>query len=253
MQEKRLQQEGAEEAAQRTRASPREREWIQQSPKARQAKSKARINAYEELLAKSQEQRTGTGADPHPGRRASRRRRRSRRKASPKAYGDRLLYRESSNFKLPPGGIVGVIGPNGAGKTTLFRMLTGQEKPDAGTLRVGDTVQIGYVDQSRDALDPNKTVWQEISGGTDVLELGKRTMNSPRLCRRVQLQGRRPAEEGRPAIGRRAQPRASGQDAEVRRQPAAARRTDQRSRRRNPARAGSCAGGVRRLRDDHQP
>ena len=175
MQDKRLQQEGAEEAA-RERSIAREREWIQQSPKARQAKSKARINAYNELLAKSQEQRGGTAQIVIPV---------AERLGSlvieaeglAKAYGDRLLF-ENVSFNLPPGGIVGVIGPNGAGKTTLFKMLTGQEKPDAGTLRIGDTVQIGYVDQSRDALDPNKTVWQEISGGLDILELGKRTMPS---------------------------------------------------------------------------
>jgi ATP-binding cassette ChvD family protein len=175
VQEKRLRQEGAEEAAQE-RAIAAEREWIQKSPKARQAKSKARINAYEELVAKSNEQRTVTNQIIIPV---------AERLGNvvieaeglAKGYGDRLLY-ENVNFKLPPGGIVGVIGPNGAGKTTLFRMLTGQEKPDAGTLRVGDTVQLGYVDQSRDALDPNKTVWQEISGGLDVIELGKRTMNS---------------------------------------------------------------------------
>src|SRR6202000_2929009 len=94
-----------------------------------------------------------------------------------KAFGDRLLF-ENLEFKLPPGGIVGVIGPNGAGKTTLFKMLTGEEKPDSGTLRVGPTVQMGYVDQSRDALDPNKTVWQEISGGTDIIEFGKTKINS---------------------------------------------------------------------------
>jgi ATP-binding cassette ChvD family protein len=175
VQEKRLHQEGAEEAAQE-RAIAREREWIQQSPKARQAKSKARINAYEELVAKSNEARTVTNQIIIPV---------AERlggvvieaEGLAKAYGDRLLY-ENVNFKLPPGGIVGVIGPNGAGKTTLFRMLTGQETPDAGTLKVGPTVQLGYVDQSRDALDPNKTVWQEISDGLDVLELGKRTMNS---------------------------------------------------------------------------
>jgi ATP-binding cassette ChvD family protein len=175
VQEKRLHQEGAEEAAQE-RAIAAEREWIQKSPKARQAKSKARINAYEELVAKSNEQRTVTNQIIIPV---------AERLGSlvieaeglAKGYGDRLLY-ENVNFNLPPGGIVGVIGPNGAGKTTLFRMLTGQEKPDAGTLRVGETVQLGYVDQSRDALDPNKTVWQEISDGLDVLELGKRTMNS---------------------------------------------------------------------------
>jgi ATP-binding cassette ChvD family protein len=175
VQEKRLHQEGAEEAAQE-RAIAAEREWIQKSPKARQAKSKARINAYEDLVAKSNEARTVTNQIIIPV---------AERLGSlvieaqglAKGYGDRLLY-EGVNFTLPPGGIVGVIGPNGAGKTTLFRMLTGQETPDAGTLRVGETVQLGYVDQSRDALDPNKTVWQEISDGLDVLELGKRTMNS---------------------------------------------------------------------------
>ena len=176
VQEKRLMQEGQEEAA-RERTLAREREWIQQSPRARQAKSKARINAYEDLLAKSQEQRSGPAQIVIPV---------AERLGSvvieaeglTKAYGDRLLF-EDVNFTLPPGGIVGVIGANGAGKTTLFRMLTGQEKPDAGELRVGETVHIGYVDQSRDALDPKKNVWEEISGGLDVLELGgKRTMQS---------------------------------------------------------------------------
>jgi ATP-binding cassette ChvD family protein len=175
VQEKRLKQESSEEAAQQ-RSIAREREWIQQSPRARQAKSKARINAYEELVAKSQEQR-GSGAQiviPVAERLGSLV---VEAENLSKAFGDRLLF-ENVNFNLPPGGIVGVIGPNGAGKTTLFKMLTGQEMPDAGAMRVGDTVQIGYVDQSRDALDPNKTVWQEISGGADVLELGKRTMQS---------------------------------------------------------------------------
>ncbi|HVV64733.1 MAG TPA: energy-dependent translational throttle protein EttA [Rhizomicrobium sp.] len=175
VQEKRLHQEGAEAAA-RERELAREREWISQSPKARQAKSKARINAYEELLAKSQEQRSGPAQIliPIAERLGSRV---VEAENVSKAYGDRLLF-ENLNFKLPPGGIVGVIGPNGAGKTTLFKLLTGQEKPDSGKLLIGDTVQIGYVDQSRDALDPNKTVWQEISGGTDILEFGKTKMNS---------------------------------------------------------------------------
>ena len=174
-QEKRLLQEGKEAEA-RESSLAREREWISKSPKARQAKSKARIASYEELLAKSQEQRSGPAQILIPV---------SERLGNVvveaenlgKGYGDRLLF-ENLTFKLPPGGIVGVIGPNGAGKTTLFRLLTGQEKPDAGTLRIGDTVHLGYVDQSRDALDPEKTVWQEISGGTDILEFGKRTMNS---------------------------------------------------------------------------
>jgi len=175
VQEKRLLQEGKEaEARERTLAS--EREWISKSPKARQAKSKARIAAYEELLARSQEQRQGPAQILIPI---------SERLGNvvveseglEKAYGDRLLF-ENLNFKLPPGGIVGVIGPNGAGKTTLFRILTGQEKPDGGTLRIGDTVQLGYVDQTRENLDPNTTVWEEISGGTDILEFGKTKMNS---------------------------------------------------------------------------
>jgi ATP-binding cassette ChvD family protein len=175
VQDKRLLQEGSEAAA-RERTIAREREWISQSPRARQAKSKARINAYEELLAKSQEQRGGPAQIVIPV---------AERLGSlvveaeglMKGYDDRELF-ENVNFSLPPGGIVGVIGPNGAGKTTLFRLLTGQEKPDSGSLRVGDTVRIGYVDQSRDSLDAKKTVWEEISGGADVLELGKRTVQS---------------------------------------------------------------------------
>jgi ATP-binding cassette ChvD family protein len=175
VQDKRLLQEGqSEEARERTLA--REREWIKQSPRARQAKSKARINAYEEMLAKSQENRQGPAqiiipSGPRLGATVV------EAKDVSKAYGDRLLF-EHMEFNLPAGGIVGVIGPNGAGKTTLFRILTGQEKPDAGTLRVGESVVIGYVDQSRDTLDPSKNVWEEISGGLDILELGKRTMQS---------------------------------------------------------------------------
>src|ERR1700754_708725 len=175
IQEKRLKQESNEEAAQQ-RTIAREREWIKQSPKARHAKSQARINRYDELVAKSQEQRAGTATIMIPI---------AERLGDvvieaenlAKGYGDRLLY-ENVNFKLPAGGIVGVIGAHGAGKTTLFRMLTGQEKPDGGTLKIGSTVQLGSVDQSRDALDPNKTVWEEISGGTDILEFGKTKMNS---------------------------------------------------------------------------
>ena len=149
-----------------------------------------------------------------------------------KGYGDELLI-EDLTFKLPPGGIVGVIGPNGAGKTTLFKMITGQEKPDSGSIRVGETVKLGYVDQSRDALDPNKTVWEEISGGAEVVKLGKHEVNTPRLLLVVQLPRRRPAAEGRQPVGRPAQPRPPGQDAEERRQRAAARRTDQRPRHRD--------------------
>ncbi len=172
---KRLEQEEKEETA-RMRALAAEREWIAASPKARQAKNKARIQRYEEMLAQQNEKATGVAEiiiPPGP------------RLGSvvieaehiSKGYGDRLLIDDLS-FKLPPGGIVGVIGPNGAGKTTLFRMIVGIEKPDRGTLRIGETVKLGYVDQSRDTLDPNKTVWEEISGGEEIIYLGKRAVQS---------------------------------------------------------------------------
>ncbi len=172
---KRLQQEEKEESA-RQRALAAEEEWIQSSPRARQTKSRARIAKYDEMLAKSQEMATGVAEIViPPGPRlggtvieAEKLR---------KAYGNRLLI-DDLDFKLPPGGIVGVIGPNGAGKTTLFRMITGADKPDSGRLTVGETVKLGYVDQSRDSLDDSKSVWEEISGGTDVIYLGKRAVPS---------------------------------------------------------------------------
>ncbi|MFN8830176.1 MAG: energy-dependent translational throttle protein EttA [Labrys sp. (in: a-proteobacteria)] len=173
--QKRLQQEVREEDA-RQRALAAESEWIASSPKARQAKSKARINAYEDLLKAANDKGPTTAqimiqTGPRLGGTVIEVSNLS------KGYGDRLLIDDLS-FALPPGGIVGVIGPNGAGKTTLFRMITGQEKPDSGTIRLGETVQLGYVDQSRDSLDPNKTVWDEISGGNEILYLGKREVNS---------------------------------------------------------------------------
>jgi ATP-binding cassette ChvD family protein len=172
---KRLEQEEREEAN-RKKTLDREVDWIRASPKARQAKSKARISAYDELLAKADKEEVGQAQiQIPPGPRlggvvieAD---------GLKKAYGDKLLF-ENLSFKLPPGGIVGVIGPNGAGKTTLFRMLTGSENPDAGELKVGETVKMGYVDQSRDSLSPNKNVWEEISGGLDLIELGKREVPS---------------------------------------------------------------------------
>ena len=172
---KRLKQEEKEESS-RQRALAAEEEWIQSSPRARQTKSRARIAKYEEMQAKSQEMATGVAEIViPPGPRlgglvieADKVR---------KAFGNRLLI-DDLDFKLPPGGIVGVIGPNGAGKTTLFRMITGQEEPDGGNLRVGETVKLGYVDQSRDSLDAGKSVWEEISGGTDVIYLGKRAVPS---------------------------------------------------------------------------
>ena len=173
--QKRLEQEGRADAA-RVKSLSRELEWVRSAPKARQAKSKARINAYEKLLSDGQQQQLDTASITiPPGPRlgdvvinATGLR---------KAFGERLLIDDLS-FRLPPGGIVGVIGPNGAGKTTLFRMITGDEAPDAGEFVVGDTVKLGYVDQSRDALDDKKTVWEVISDGNEEIQLGKRTMPS---------------------------------------------------------------------------
>jgi ATP-binding cassette ChvD family protein len=168
------QEEKAETKRQRT--LERELEWIRMSPRARQAKGKARLNAYEDLLREDTAQKIET-AEIYiaPGPRLGDIVVEARKLR--KGYGDNLLI-DNLDFTLPRGGIVGVIGPNGAGKTTLFRMITGQEKPDAGTLKIGDTVQIGYVDQSREALDANKSVWDEISGGNDEVELGKRKVPS---------------------------------------------------------------------------
>jgi ATP-binding cassette ChvD family protein len=168
------QEEKAETRKQRT--LERELEWIRMSPRARQAKGKARLNAYEALLREDTAQRIET-AEIYvaPGPRLGDVVVEAR--GVRKGYGDNLLI-EQLDFTLPRGGIVGVIGPNGAGKTTLFRMITGQEKPDAGTLKIGDTVQIGYVDQSREALEATRTVWEEITGGHDEIELGKRKVAS---------------------------------------------------------------------------
>ena len=160
----------------RQRTLERELEWIRMSPRARQAKGKARLNAYERLLDEDPKRQIDTGeiyipAGPRLGNvivEASNVR---------KGYGDRVLFHDLS-FKLPPAGIVGVVGPNGAGKTTLLRLIIGREQPDAGTLRIGETVRVGYVDQSRDALDPAKTVWEEISDGNDEIALGKRPVAS---------------------------------------------------------------------------
>ncbi len=173
--QKRLEvEQNAETARQKTLKE--ELEWVRQSPKARQAKSKARITAYEELLKKSTEKVPDVAQISIPmGQRLGDVVLEAQNLQ--KAFGDKLLF-DDLTFKLPAGGIVGVIGPNGAGKTTLMRIITGQEKPDSGSFRLGETVQLGYVDQSRDALDANKTVWQEISGGLDILTLGKREVPS---------------------------------------------------------------------------
>ncbi|RWC00419.1 MAG: energy-dependent translational throttle protein EttA [Mesorhizobium sp.] len=183
---KRLKQEGREDDA-RQRAIGREREWIQSSPKARQTKSKARIQAFQDLLDAADKRRPSDTqiVIPHGERLGNVV---IEVEDLSKGFGDTLLI-DDLEFKLPPGGIVGVIGPNGAGKTTLFRMITGQEKPDAGTIRVGETVKLGYVDQSRDALDPTKTVWEEISGGAEVVKLGKFEANTRAYCASFNFRG----------------------------------------------------------------
>jgi sulfate-transporting ATPase len=164
------------QASARQKTLDKELEWVRMSPKARQAKSKARLAAYEKLAAEQAAVRDQDIEIFIPASRPLGDQVIDVEKIS-KAFGDKLLF-ENLSFRLPPGGIVGIIGPNGAGKTTLFRMLVGAEKPDAGTIKVGATVDIGYVDQNRDALDPNKSVFEEISGGHDTIELGKRTVNA---------------------------------------------------------------------------
>jgi ATP-binding cassette ChvD family protein len=184
--QKRLEQEGREEAA-RQRTLAREQEWIAASPQARQTKSKARYQRYEDLLKQANEKQTQTAQIIIPvaerlGQNVVEFEHLS------KGFGDRLLI-DDLTFKLPAGGIVGVIGPNGAGKTTLFRMITGQEKPDKGTITVGETVHLGYVDQSRDSLDGKKTVWEEISNSQDIILLGKKEMNSRAYCAAFNFKG----------------------------------------------------------------
>ncbi len=172
---KRLEQEAREDKS-RQKTIEREQEWMGRTPEGRRKKSQARINSYEQLLNEAQKQdvRTAQIVIPVPERLGNVV---IEAENLSKGYDDHLLI-DGLNFKLPPGGIVGVIGANGAGKSTLFRMITGQEQPDSGTLRIGETVQLGYVDQSRDALDDNKTVWEEISDGNDILKLGKIEMPS---------------------------------------------------------------------------
>ncbi|MGE4372439.1 MAG: energy-dependent translational throttle protein EttA [Xanthobacter sp.] len=184
--QKRLQHEGREDEA-RQRALAREQEWISASPKARQAKNKARIQRYDDLVKKASEKAPQTAQIIIPV---------AERLGNnvvdfenlSKGFGDKLLI-DDLTFKLPPGGIVGVIGPNGAGKSTLFRMITGQEKPDGGTIIIGESVKLSYVDQSRDALDDKKTVWEEISGGNDVIYVGKKEIPSRAYCAAFNFKG----------------------------------------------------------------
>ncbi len=184
--QKRMEQEAKEEQS-RQKTLAHEMEWIKQSPKARQAKSKARINSYEELLNKDMKEQIGSAQivippGPRLGNVVI------KAEGVSKGFEDKLLY-ENLEFNLPAGGIVGIIGPNGAGKTTLFRMITGQEKPDSGDFKVGDTVKLGYIDQSRDSLDDNKTVWDEISDGLDMIELGNGSLQSRAYVSRFNFKG----------------------------------------------------------------
>ncbi|GGW27585.1 energy-dependent translational throttle protein EttA [Gemmobacter lanyuensis] len=183
---KRMAQEAREDKA-KQKVLEKELEWIRAGAKARQAKSKARIQSYEEMANKTEREKISTAQiiipnGPRLGGKVI------EIEGLTKAFGDKLLF-EDLSFVLPPGGIVGVIGPNGAGKSTLFKLLTGQEKPDAGTITFGDTVKLSFVDQSRDALDPNKTVWEEISEGLEVIELGDATMNSRAYCGAFNFKG----------------------------------------------------------------
>jgi sulfate-transporting ATPase len=184
--EKRLEIEAKQEAA-RIKTMKEELEWVRSNPKARQAKSKARLARFEELASQEFQKRNETNEiyippGPHLGELVV------EASGLKKSFGDKLLFDDMS-FRLPRGGIVGVIGPNGAGKTTLFRMLVGQEKPDAGTLRIGDTVELAYVDQSRDSLDPDKTVWEEISDGSDMIQVGSYSTPSRGYVARFNFRG----------------------------------------------------------------
>ena len=249
--EQRLELEEKAESAKR-RTLQRELEWIKMSPRARHAKSRARIDRYEALLAdqgpetrgETQELFIPTG--PRLGDVVV------RAEGVRKAFGDRLLM-EDLTFDLPRGGIVGIIGPNGAGKTTLFKMIMGQEKPDAGKLVVGDTVVPSYVDQDRDARTPNKTVFDEISGGQDKLVLGKREIPARAYVSMFNFKGPDQQKRVGDLSGGELNRLHLARTLKKARQPAPARRADERPRRRHAARARGGAGQLRRLRGRHQP
>ena len=248
--ERRLGQE-EKQASARQKTLQRELEWVRMSPRARQAKSKARITRYEELREEAERQTEGNAEIliPVPERLGD-----EVVVASDvsKGFGDRLLF-ENLNFALPRGGIVGVIGPNGAGKTTLFRMITGQEQADTGTLTVGSTVQVAYVDQSRDALDPAKSVYEEISGGQDQLQFGRRTVNARAYAAGFNFRGADQQKKVGTLSGGERNRLHLAKLLKSGRQPAPARRADQRSRRGHAPGARGSAGGIRRLRRRDQP
>ena len=247
---KRLEQEAREDKS-KQKTLERELEWMRQGQKARQAKSKARIAAYNDLASQSEREKITRAQivipnGPRLGSKVI------EVNGLSKHFGDKQLI-ENLEFSLPPGGIVGVIGPNGAGKSTLFKMLTGQEQPDEGTVEYGDTVKLSYVDQSRDDLNDKDTVWEAISGGAEIIELGDAQVNSRAYCSSFNFKGGDQQKPLNLLSGGETQPRAHGASLERRRQRPPARRTDQRSGRGNPPRAGRRLGGFRRLRRGHLP
>ena len=246
----RLQQQEKTQS-ERQKTLQRELEWIHMSPKGRHAKGKARINAYETLLNQdSERQDKDLEIFVPPGPRLGT----SVIKAAnvSKGYGDRLLF-ENLSFDLPAGGIVGIIGPNGAGKTTLFKMIVGKEKPDSGTITIGATVKLAYVDQDRDTLDPSKSVWEVISGGLDTIRLGKLDVNSRAYVARFNFLGTDQQKKVDRPLRRRAQPRPPGLPAQGGRQRPPAGRADQRPGRQHDAGPGRGPGSIRRLCRGSQP
>ena len=229
-----------------------ELEWVRSSPKARQAKSKARIERYEQMAAEARSFEKASVSDitiPVPPRLGAKV---IEAKHIKKAFGDRVLIDDLS-FTLPQGGIVGVIGPNGVGKSTLFKAIVGLEPLSGGELEIGESVSISYVDQNREGIDPNKKLWEVVSDGLELHEGGRHRDSQSRLRGQLRLQGRRPAEADRRAVGRRAQPPEPGADAQAGRQPAASRRAYERPRRRDAGKPGGGAAGISRLRRGDQP
>ena len=242
--EARLAQEAKSEGA-RMKAMKQELEWVRQNPKGRQAKSKARLARFEELSSYETQKRNETQEIFIPV---------AERLGNEviefngvsKGFGDRLLI-DNLSFKAPPGAIVGIIGPNGAGKSTLFKMIAGKEQPDSGEVKIGQTVQMAFVEQTREGLDGDKTVFEDVAAGADILTVGKFEMSSRAYLGRFNFKGADQQKSGH-ALRRRTRPPAPGQDPAPGRQRAAAGRTLQRSGRGNPARAGRRAAGIRRHR-----
>ena len=241
--------------SQRQKTLQRELDWIRNSHQGRLQKNQARVSAYEELAShREMDSKSETIIQIAPGPRLGDKVLSFRRVS--KAYasnGDSLKLLEDCTFDLPPGGIVGVIGPNGAGKTTLLRMIVGQEQPDSGEIALGQSVELSYVDQHRDALNDENSIFEEITGGKDKIELGERLDELPRLRRPLQLPRPAAAEKGRPMLRRRAEPHPPGEDAAAGRKPRPAGRTDQRPRRQHDARARTGPDRLSRLRHGDQP